>query len=84
MKNKTIFWVVGFGAVAFGVYQLYFSKSAFANTIIRTGNFTSGKAALMGFGSNFLKPWAKAAKNGQPTFVFEGKTYNTNGGRVKQ
>jgi hypothetical protein len=33
---------------------------------------------------NFLRPWAKAAKNNQPTFTFEGKTYNTQGGRISK
>ena len=82
-KGKTIYWVLGFGVAAYGVYYLYFSKSAKANTIIKTGNFSSGKSALMDFGNNFLTPWARAAKNGEPTFMFQGKAYNTNGGRAK-
>jgi hypothetical protein len=31
---------------------------------------------------NFLRPWSKSAKNNMPTFLFEGKAYNTNGGKI--
>lgn len=84
MKGKTLIYVGIYAAAAYGVYYLFFSKSALANTIIKSGNYSSPKKDLMEFGANFLKPWAKASKNGQPTFIFQGKTYNTKGGRAKQ
>lgn len=84
MKNKSIIWIAVYAAAAFGVYQLYFSKDAYAKTIIKAGKYGGSLEALKSFGMNFLRPWAKAAKNNQPTFIFQGKTFNTQGGRVKQ
>lgn len=36
------------------------------------------------FDKSFLKEWFNAIKNNQDTFVVEGKTINTQGGRVKK
>jgi predicted small secreted protein len=32
------------------------------------------------FGTEYLKAWAKAVVKENPSFIFEGKTYNTKGG----
>lgn len=46
-------------------------------------NYTSGTpASLSTFDNAFIKAWYKAAKAGQPTFLLEGKTYNTQGGKA--
>jgi len=34
------------------------------------------------FGEGYLKEWAKASKRGITTFTYEGKTYNTQGGKA--
>lgn len=84
MKKNTILWVGLYVVVAYGAYAMFFSKDAYAKAIIKAGKYGGSVQDLKSFGMNFLRPWARAAKNNQETFTFEGKTYNTNGGRVKR
>ncbi len=60
------------------------ATDAYAKAIIKAGKYGKSAEELKSFGMNFLRPWAKAAKNNQPTFTFEGKTYNTQGGRISK
>ncbi len=83
MNKKTIFYVGIYAVAAFGAYYLYNNtKKAYARIILDKGMAGGGLAALLTFGKNYLKPWAMAAKAKQPTFEFEGKTYNTKGGMI--
>jgi hypothetical protein len=83
MNKKTIFYVGLYAVAAFGAYYLYNNtKRAYALTILKEGKAGGGLKGLFQFGKNFLKPWAMAAKAKQPTFEFEGKNYNTQGGMV--
>lgn len=84
MKKSTLVWVGVYAVVAYGAYYMFFSKDAYAKAIIKAGKYKGSLEDLKSFGMNFLRPWAKAAKNNQPTFTFGGKTFNTQGGRVKQ
>jgi hypothetical protein len=83
MNKKTIFYVGLYAVAAYGAYYLYNNtKKAYARIILDKGMAGGGQAALLAFGKNYLKPWAMAAKANQPTFLFEGKTYNTKGGMI--
>jgi hypothetical protein len=83
MNKKTIFYVGVYAVVAYGAYYMFFSKSAYVRTIKKTNNYGGSEKDLKDLvGKNFLKPWARAAKNNVPTFEFEGKTYNTKGGKI--
>lgn len=81
--NKTLIWVAIYGVIGYGVYKYFFSKKRYANIIASSGNFSSGVSVLTTFDAPFLKNWSTAAKNGQPTFMYNGKTYNTKGGKAK-
>ena len=83
MNKKTIFYVGLYAVAAFGAYYMFFSKSAYVKTIKKTNNYGGTAEELKNLvGKNFLMPWAKASKDGVPTFLFEGKTYNTKGGKI--
>jgi hypothetical protein len=83
MNKKTIFYVGVYAVAAYGAYYMFFSKSAYVRTIKKTNNYSGTAKDLKDLvGKNFLKPWARAAKNNVPTFEFEGKTYNTKGGKI--
>jgi hypothetical protein len=82
MKKNTILWVLGYAVVAYGAYSLFFSKKAYAKQIIAQGKYQGQLSTLENFDMGFLRVWAKAAKGGQPTFMYQGKNYNTNGGRA--
>jgi hypothetical protein len=83
MNKKTFLYVGVYAVVAYGAYYLYNNtKKAYALTILKEGKAGGGLVGLFQFGKNFLKPWAMAAKAKKPTFEFEGKNYNTQGGTV--
>lgn len=83
MNKKTFFYIALYAAAAYGGWYLYNNtKKAYARTILKEGMAGGGEAALLAFGKNYLKPWAMAAKAKQPTFTFEGKVYNTKGGKL--
>jgi hypothetical protein len=84
MNNKAILYIGIYAVVGYGAYYMFFSKDAYAKSIIKSGKYGGSVQDLKGFGANFLKPWSKAAKNNQETFVFEGKMYNTQGGKIKR
>lgn len=84
MNKKTIFYIGLYAVVAYGAYYMFFSKDAYAKAIIKAGKYRGSVDDLKTFGMNFLRPWARAAKKNEPIFIFEGKTYNTDGGRAKQ
>jgi hypothetical protein len=84
MNNRTLLYIGIYAVVGYGAYYMFFSKDAYAKSIIKSGKYGGSVQDLKGFGANFLKPWSKAAKNNQETFVFEGKMYNTQGGKIKR
>lgn len=51
------------------------------DTIINSGNH-SNKMFLETLQPEFIKAWADAVRSSSPTFVFNGKTINTKGGRA--
>lgn len=83
MKNgKTIFWVAVYGVVAYGAYYMYFSKTAYAKKIIKAGKSNQSVDDLKSFDMAFLRVWSKAASNNEQTFSYDGKSYNTQGGKA--
>ena len=83
MNKKVVFYVGLYPVVAHGAYYMFFSKNAYVKTIRKTKNYGGSAQELKDLvGKNFLKLWAKAAKNNVATFEFEGKTYNTKGGKI--
>lgn len=82
-KNvKGLIAVLVVGTIGYFTYmKAYGNKHKFAKAIIKAGNF-SDMASLHTFGEGYLKEWAKASKNGLPTFSYQGKTYNSKGGKA--
>lgn len=85
MKKQTLVWIGIYAVVGYAAY-MYFrpSKNKDINTIISTGNYNSAPLNLQGFGDKYLRAWAAAAKKGLPNFVYEGKVYETSGGKLKK
>lgn len=82
MNKKIVFYVGLYAVVAYGAYYMFFSKNAYAKTIKKQDASTGTLEQLKKYDMSFLRVWAKASKNNIPTFDFEGKTYNTKGGRA--
>ena len=82
--GKTLTWIAIYGVVAYGAYHFFFSKAAYARQIVSRGKYGSGVEALKSFDMAYLRAWAKAAKANRETFDYQGKTYNTQGGKLKQ
>jgi len=88
MKKEMIFQVVALTILVGGGYAIYkrikintTNADSIANvdTIINAGKHANRKV-IETFQPEFLSAWATAVKANQPTFVFNGKTINTQGG----
>jgi hypothetical protein len=84
MNNKTLLWVAILGGASYVAYMLLFQKKMYAQTIVNSGKYSGGVNSLLDFDKLFLKAWSKASKSGNATFIFNGKEYNTEGGRAKK
>ena len=86
IKNKQgLITVAVVAAVAFLAYKTFGKKKDkkfYAEQIIDSGYYTSGITNLLSFDEPFLEAWAKAAKKGEAKFMFGGKSYNTQGGKI--
>lgn len=60
------------------------SKSAMVAYLIQNNYFGSTPDVLMTFGDDFVAAWYAAAKAMQSTFSYNGKSYNTGGGKAVQ
>lgn len=80
--NKTLLYIGIYGLIAYGGYQLFFSKTAYAKKIIKAKKSTGSVDALKNFDMGYLRVWSKAASNNDAAFSFKGVNYNTNGGKV--
>ena len=94
MKKNTVLYI---GIVAVAVYLLMFKKKKsvvggdpvvvrdYALEIIKKGNsIATYQKIVTTFSQDFLKNWADASLNGAETFMYQGKTYLTKGGRAKR
>jgi hypothetical protein len=72
------------GAIAVYLKVKKNSSESDIDVIVNSGA-SSNKLALATFQPEFTKAWANAVKANTPTFVFNGKNYNTTGGKaIKQ
>ena len=77
----TVLTVVAVGYAAY--YFLLWDKKAFyAKKIVGAGKH-GNEGDLKTLGEGYLTEWYKAVKKGSDSFTFEGKTYNTQGGKLK-
>lgn len=88
MKNKTYILVALaiLGVGGYYAYKLYkkpveLTKEQSADLIIENGK-ASNKQTLLTFGEGYLKAWANAVLKNENTFIYNSKTYNTQGGRA--
>ena len=84
MKNKTIFWLLAYVGVGYGAYYFLTKKKRDANTISKSGKVKAEMSWLLSTDSGYLSAWARAIRKKNPEFEYKGKTYLTNGGRVKK
>lgn len=84
MKKGTLIWVLVYGAVAYGAYQMFFSKKAYAKKILKSGKYTSSIDNLLSFDMAYLREWSKAAVKNSPDFTYKGVVYLTQGGKIKK
>jgi hypothetical protein len=82
MKKNTLVWIAVYGLVAYGSYYAFFSKTAYAKKIIKAGKSNQSLQDLKIFDMAFLRAWSKAAGQNTQTFDYNGKTYNTQGGKA--
>lgn len=82
--TKGIITVVTVLAVGYAAYYflLWDKKAFYAKKIVAAGKHGS-ESDLKTLGEGYLKEWYKSVKKGSDSFTFEGKTYNTQGGRLK-
>lgn len=82
MKKSTLIWIGVYALVGYTAYSMFFSKKSFAKKIIDTGASTGTVESLMNFEVGFLRAWSNAAKKSENIFTFQGKVFNTKGGRA--
>ena len=82
-KNKKgLFVILGVSAMVFAAWYMYsHTKRAYATTIVKLGG-NSSFPSLMSFDEGYLKAWAKSLSKARDTFVYDGKVYNTQGGKL--
>jgi hypothetical protein len=85
MKDNTI-KIAGLLILLSGAIAVYLklkknNTESDIDTIINSEN-ASSKSGLQVLQPEFIKAWALAVKQNLPTFTFNGKTYNTNGGKA--
>jgi hypothetical protein len=83
MKNKTLVWIGVYAVVGYFAYSYFYSKKSNIQKIISSGNSTGSVSSLEGFDTGYLRKWANASKNNEPAFIYQGKIYNTKGGKAK-
>jgi hypothetical protein len=79
--NKTVYWLVGFGAAGLAFYKLYWdTQKRYAQIIIKNGYYHADISNLLSFEKGYVKAWGLAAQKNMPNFIYNGVTYNTSGG----
>ena len=86
--TKGIIIVVGVLAVVYIGYRLVYkpttgpTKRQMADYLIQYNYYNSSEDQLLAFGDDFVAAWYAAAVAAKPTFVLNGKTYNSSGGKA--
>jgi len=91
MKNSNIIFISVL-ILAFGGYYAYkklqdskkISKKEAILIIVGNGFHKNENNFLETFEENFLFEWIKAIKDGKSTFIYNGKNYLTNGGKLSK
>ncbi len=81
-KNlKAILWIAAIGAGGYyGYKKLILTKDHWMKQILIVGGASSAKV-LATFEDKYVEAWGKAAKKGQPQFIYNGAKYATIGGK---
>jgi hypothetical protein len=87
MNKKAYIWIAVaiLGVGGYYAYKLYkkpveLTKEESVNLIVEKGKSTS-KETLLTFEEGYLKAWANAILQNKDAFVYNAKTYNTQGGK---
>lgn len=85
MKNKHVSGIVIIAVItglSAATYFLYKNKKvSYAKAILKYGG-NSNYAFLLSAEEGYLKSWAKELKAGKTAFEYNGKKYNTQGGKA--
>ena len=84
MNKKTLISIGAYVVVAYGAYYYFFSKTAYAKKILSRNKTAATLEELKSRDMGYLRAWASAAAKNLPAFVYQGKTYNTQGGAAKR
>lgn len=82
--NAHVKGMIATGIVIGTLVSIYFlsqSKATLAKEIISRGG--SSSPTIVSFGKKFLSVWLNALKKNEAEFIYQGKVYNTKGGRAK-
>lgn len=81
-NQKGIIAVLVTASIVIAGWKMISSGKKAQVTYLVKNNFSSGTVDdLMTFGNDYIKAWHKAAKAGQPSFLLNGISYNTKGGK---
>lgn len=86
MNNNTkgIVAVLGAAAVVVGILLLTKNKKRHYAKVILKYEGSENFAGILEFDEAFLKAWSVALSKGEKTFNYQGKSYNTKGGKAVQ
>lgn len=84
MMNTHVKGMIATGFIIGTILSIYFlsqSKATLAKEIIARGG--SSSPTIVSFNKKFLLAWLNALKRDEAQFIYEGKVYNSKGGRAK-
>ena len=88
MKNKKYIWIalVILGVGGYYGYKLYkkpveLTKEQSVDLIVEKGK-ASNRETLLTFEEGYVKAWANGILQNKDTFTYNGKSYNTQGGKA--
>lgn len=81
--KKSTYIAIGVTIAVVGLAWYFYShtKRYYATRITKLGG-ASNFATLLTFEEGYLKQWAKGLSKGKETFLYQGKSYNTQGGKI--
>jgi len=82
-NKKGMLTVLGVAIVVAGAWYFYsHTKRFYAKQVVKLGGTSGSIVSLMAFDEGFIKAWAKGLSTGKESFAYQGKAYNTTGGKV--
>ena len=90
--NKNVKGAIVVGStllVGFGVYTLFFSYARDKKLVLKSlasefGKIPEHEPFVNKADKGYIKAWAKAIRKGEQFFYFNGRKFNTSGGRTAQ